>query len=540
MCTPAQTRAIQLREQHITRMQYIIHYRTLGICLLVLALAGCGPTSASTQLHPAVAYFAPGLGASAEIPLSMTGPLKSNWYAAETTPLTMAGSLKPSWHASGQLHLAMADTLTPTWHELDLPYAGVLPTALTPWVHLEVEHGDTLSGLFDSVGLAASQWRAVLALDDTVDALRQLNPGDEFRLRKTLDGRLAALHFPLSAIETLVIYRTTEGLSATIKRRNTRSRRILVQGVVGTSFPRSLRRAGTPAQVATALARIYDGRIDLSTTMTPGDRFSIIYAAEFFAGRRVDVGPIVAASIHSDGRTLRAFRRVGSDGEAHYYDARGMPYQPSIKRTPLNYMYVSSPFNMHRVHPVLGVVRPHTGVDLAAPRGTPVHAAADGLVTFVGWISGYGRIVKIDHAMGYSTRYAHLSGFAEHLDEGDHVSQGQVIAFVGASGLATGYHLHFEIRKNGTPHNPLTMDLPSGEPLSGVAMAAFADRIQPLIARMSTGSTSAPTTLVAARTARTQRRQACSPSHAIDSLLATATERTGSRALSRVFCNPGG
>src|SRR5699024_4887213 len=128
---------------------------------------------------------------------------------------------------------------------------------------------------------------------------------------------------------------------------------------------------------------------------------------------------------HTGGQRLRAFRHTNhATGQSGYYDSHGRPYQPRILRTPLHYTEVSSPFDLHRLHPILGVVRRHTGVDLAAPRGTPVHAAADGVVTFVGHIHGYGRIVKIKHSMGYTTRYAHLLGFAANLDTGDRVSRG--------------------------------------------------------------------------------------------------------------------
>lgn len=370
------------------------------------------------------------------------------------------------------------------------------PDQLGPWLDIRVKRGDTLSGLFDQVDLEASQWRTLLSLGDTVDALRELHLGDKFRLRKTADGRIAVLHFPLNTDRTLVVRRTNDGLTAQIQRVNVTTRRVLVQGVVDASFPASLRRAGVPSQIASTLAHIYKRRKNLSKAMNAGDRFSIIYAAEFVGGSRINTGPIIAAGIRTNGEIYRVFRQVNAEGEVHYYSARGRPYAPDIERTPLDYTAISSPFNMNRMHPILDVVRPHTGVDLAAPGGTPVHAAGTGTVTFVGWISGYGRMVKIDHGQGYSTYYTHLSGFTAGLDEGDHVTQGQTIAFVGQSGLTTGYNLHYEILKNGTPRNPMTMALPKSEPLSGIMLAAFTRRIQPLIARLN-GRNATPRTMAA-------------------------------------------
>lgn len=402
------------------------------------------------------------------------------------------------------------------------------------WTPVTVQAGDTLSGLFDRLGLRSSQWRAILALGDVVAPLRHLSPGDTFRVRKTLNGHLAALHFPLTSTKTLVIRRRGGALSASVEHVNASNRHILAEGVVKQSLSAALQQAGAPARIATQLAHIFAGRIDLAQSVQPGDRFSVIYAAEFVNGSRVHTGPVIAASIHTQGRDLRAFRQMGSDHDSHYYDARGRSYQPSILRTPVNYTGVSSPFSMHRMHPILGIVRKHTGVDLAAPRGTPVHAAADGTVTYVGWISGYGRIVKLKHAMGYATRYAHMSAFADGLDEGDHVEQGQTIGYVGSSGLATGNHLHFEIRKNGVPHAPLKMALPSGKPLSGAVLTAFTNRIQPLIARLN--GRVAPSNTLLASNKHFGQQQACATSGTINSVLALAPNQVEFNDLGQVFC----
>lgn len=431
------------------------------------------------------------------------------------------------------MHLAFAGTRPATLLAPELTLDGPLPASpIAHWLDIKVERGDTLSGLFRQADLEANQWQAILALGDVVDPLLQLHPGDTFRLRKTPDGRLAALHFPLSPTNTLVIRRAANGLTAHIRQLQTTTRQILVKGVVGTSLSASLRQAGVPSRIANALAHIYDTRTDLSKTINTGDRFSIIYNANYIGGSRISNGPIIAANIKTNGESERVFRQVNADGQAQYYDAEGDPYAPSIERTPLNYNVVSSPFDLHRRNPVLGVVRPHTGVDLAAPHGTAVHAAGDGTVTFVGWRSGYGRLIKIKHGGGYTTRYAHLAGFASGLDEGDHVEQDQAIGYVGESGVATGYHLHFEIRKNGEPHNPLTMPLPDGTPLSGPILTAFTSRIQPLIARLS-GHTQ-PATMLAANA--TASFKACPQSGAINAVLALAPKQVEDKQLSQVFC----
>lgn len=458
-----------------------------------------------------------------------------NHRAAHAGLLLLCLAWMGTAYAKPPLRLALAEPPVAVWQApAHHPISSFMPTRITPWIRIHVDPGDTLSGLFDNAGLTAGQWRSVLALGDTVDALRHLQPGDKFRLRKTPDGRLATLHFRLNATDTLVIRRTGDGLTAKIAQLNATSRHVLVSGMVAKSFPKSLQRAGVPSKVATELAHVFMGRKNLSRTMSSGDQFSIIYEARFADGERIAIGPIIAASIHTDGQSYRVFRHIGPDGDAGYYNSRGQPYKPSIERTPLNYLYVSSPFDRHRMNPVLHVIMPHTGVDLAAPKGTPVHAAADGTVTLAGWVSGYGRLIEINHAMGYQTRYGHLSRYADGLDVGDHVEQGEVIGYVGMSGRATGYHLHYEIRKNGTPYPPLTMKLPSGKPLTGAQLTAFTNRIQPLIARLS-GSNATPHTLIAANPT-IGHSSACVQTGTVNSLLALAPGQVQLKALDQVFC----
>ncbi len=425
-------------------------------------------------------------------------------------------------------------------HGLSDELESVMPAQITPWVQIEVESGDTLSALFQQAGLVPGQWSDLLAIGESIDPLRALRPGDHFELRKTPDGRLAALRYPLNPIDTLVITRTDTGLHSKIAHLNSQTRTLRASGRVGRSLPASLRRAGVPGKIATALANIYRWRIDLSRTMHAGDSFSVIYSAEFVDGERVAAGPVIAASIQTVGGSQKAFLRTGSSGEARYYDSQGMPYKPSIRRTPLEYEHVSSPFDPSRVHPVLHVRRPHNGVDLAAEHGTPVHAAADGKVTFVGSMRGYGRLVKIDHFMDYSTRYGHMSGFATGLDNGDTVEQGQIIGYVGSTGTATGSHLHYEIRHDGIAHNPLIMKLPGGKPLPNSKLAAFSSRIQPLIARLEGKPNMPSRTLIAAATGL-DGYSTCTEAATINAAVALAPARAANaRTLGEIFCiSPG-
>lgn len=379
---------------------------------------------------------------------------------------------------------------------------GLAPAAqpIGPWQKLTVKSGDSLSSVFARAGLGARQWMGILQLKGRTGALKHLHPGEALEIRKTQGGHLDKLKFRLDDVETLIVSRDGNRLRAHVEHRPTSTRRIAVRGTVRHSLAKALATAGAPSTVSNQLAQIYRYRENLSRHVHPGDHFSLIYNATYSHGHRVAVGPIVAASITINGRSLKAFRATNKAGVAGYYDITGHSYKPSISRHPVNYTRISSPFSLHRMNPVLHIVRPHYGVDMAAPLGTPIHAAADGTVRFAGREHGYGRVVILRHFEGYSTRYAHMHRFAKGLHDGEHVRQGEIIGYVGESGEATGPHLHFEIRKNGVPHNPLKMKLPAGKPLPKSQLARFNQRIKPLIAALERH----PNHLVASASSRTQ------------------------------------
>lgn len=406
---------------------------------------------------------------------------------------------------------------------------------ITPWKKLEVHSGDSLSRLFARAGLKPREWAAVLDAGEKTEPLRHLHPGDEIEIRKTPDDALSELRYRLNAVDTLSVNRGNDGLDADIVHLHSQTRRLSASGKVDGSLSQSLARAGVPAAIATQLANIYRYRANLSRTMQPGDRFSVIYDAEYADNKRVAVGPIMAASITTGGENFKAFRAVDADGEAHYYDASGHAYEPSISRHPVAYKRISSPFNPNRMHPILHIPRPHNGVDMAAARGTPIHAAADGTVKFVGRKHGYGRLVELKHFDGYTTRYGHMSRFASSLHDGEQIKQGDIIGYVGATGEATGPHLHFEIRKDDVPHNPLTMQLPQGSPLSRTRLAAFTNRIQPLIAKLD-DVPGMPNTLIASN-AGLESRSSCAKAGNVNAALALAPGNAlNQHSLADLFC----
>jgi murein DD-endopeptidase MepM/ murein hydrolase activator NlpD len=193
----------------------------------------------------------------------------------------------------------------------------------------------------------------------------------------------------------------------------------------------------------------------------------------------------VAAEFENRGRTLRAFQWRSDDGTENYYGDNGAPLRKAFLRSPMELSRVTSGFSSARFHPILQTWRAHKGVDYAAPAGTPVRATADAKVVFAGAQGGYGNVIELRHRGGFSTLYAHLSRFAPNVRAGAQVGQGDVIGFVGQTGWATGPHLHYEFRVGGEQRNPLTVALPTGEPLVEAQRAAFAERIVPAAAQLA-------------------------------------------------------
>lgn len=350
------------------------------------------------------------------------------------------------------------------------------------WLRLTVQPGDSLSTLFQRAGLPASEWAQLLQLGEDTDPLRTLQPGESVDLLPGADGRLAQLRKALGPLATLVVLQREDGFGAQIVRKPAQLQQRYLRGSIQHSLARAVHRAGGTSAMAVQLARIFGHRVHMARDIRPGDHFSVVFEEYYVWGRPVQTGNILAARLHVGSREYAAFRYTDKDGRSAYYNARGLPYEPSILRAPVHYSHISSGFSLHRMNPVLHYVRPHYGIDYAAPAGTPIDAAADGRVTYVGIQHGYGRLVKLRHDDGYSTRYAHMSAFADGLHVGSRVVQGQVIGYVGASGEATGPHLHFEIRRHDRPYNPLTVTLPKGRVVPERQMAQFHHYLEPLVA----------------------------------------------------------
>lgn len=396
-------------------------------------------------------------------------------------PASIVVSSPAAQAAAPSLPDALAAPTSPaTAAEADNPQ----PPAVS-WATFTVRPGDTLSALFGKAGLDKTECRRVMALGAPVKTLRMLHPGEQIRLRSDGGHGLAELQYCPDVLHTLDVVAGPTGLQAHLETVQPTVSRTVVSNEINETLGRSLQRAGLSETTAEEFIRIFHWRVDFRRDIHRGARFSVVYDERRVDNRQLPPGPIVAAELVLHDRTLRAFRFSGPDGEAGYYDVHGASMHPTLLRTPVHYTRVSSPFSLHRFDPVVHVWRPHYGVDLAAPMGTPVEAAGDGRIMFIGRDGGYGNLIKIDNFGPYTTRYAHMLHFARGLHMGSYVRQGQIIGYVGESGEATGPHLHFEIRVNGTPHNPLTVKLPAGAPLSPRDRRQFEASIRSLVAMLN-------------------------------------------------------
>jgi len=254
-------------------------------------------------------------------------------------------------------------------------------------------------------------------------------------------------------------------------------------GVIETNLADAGHKAGLSDETIEELTRIFAWDIDFASNLNPGDQFTVLYKNSPDASN-AKAGRIYAAEFVSGGKFLTAIRFEDADGNVNYYTPEGNSLHKAFLSTPVDYARVSSHFDTHRRHPVLNRIRAHKGVDYAARTGTPVKAAGDGEITFKGRKGGYGQVLILKHGDRYETLYAHLSGFKRNLNDGDHVMQGEVIGYVGQTGLATGPHLHYEFRIDGVHQNPESLEFKRPLRLDSQHMAEFKDQTKPLLAKL--------------------------------------------------------
>jgi murein DD-endopeptidase MepM/ murein hydrolase activator NlpD len=336
-----------------------------------------------------------------------------------------------------------------------------------------VQRGDSVAALLSRLGVADPQAFDLLRLSKDAEPLfRQLRPGKPIHASTSMTGELQSIRYFVAPEKMLEVIRTRDGINAAEKPYVEQSQRVHKSAEIRSSLFASTDDAGIPDAVAMQIARVFSTDIDFHVDLRRGDRFSVVYDLVHAQGEIVRPGEVIYAEFVNNGRTYEAFRFQDADGNVSYYSRDGQNRAKSFLRSPLEFSRVSSGFG-GRVHPIFKNWRAHTGVDFAAPKGTRIWATADGTVEFVGVKGGYGNCIEIRHSGGITTLYAHLSGFAKGLKRGVRVRQGESIGFVGATGFATGPHLHYEFKISGMHQDPMKVALPKANPLPASQKPAF-------------------------------------------------------------------
>ena len=361
------------------------------------------------------------------------------------------------------------------------PVSEPIKAETSPWQTVTVAKNDSLALIFERLGLSPRTLYRVMASGKNTDMLKRLIPGEQLRFQID-EGNLKSLRYEPDLITMLDISREGEGYNSRIIKTELERRQTETAAVIQNSLFLAGQHAGLSDNIIMRLVGIYGWDIDFALDIRSGDSFRVIYEEQFKHGKKVGEGPILATEFINRGRIYRSVRYTTEDGVTGYYNEDGFSMRKAFLRTPVKFSRISSHFTTRRKHPILNRIRAHKGVDYAAPTGTPIKATGDGTVVFVGNNGGYGRSVTLKHGGVYNTVYAHMSRFARAIKRGKHVNQGDIIGYVGSSGLATGPHLHYEFRVNGVHHNPLTVKLPKALRIPDSGMTHFKLKTTPLLA----------------------------------------------------------
>ena len=346
----------------------------------------------------------------------------------------------------------------------------------------KIRPGDTLASLLGRLGVDDANATAFIKADHTAHEVLQLKPGKLVQAQTNEAGQLKWLSAIVAdnrdnrdaPVKNLVISREGNGFKAVEANAKLERRLEMHSGVIKSSLFAATDAAQIPDSVATQIVDMFSTDIDFASDLQRGDHFEVVYETFWQNGSFVRAGRVLAGSFANDGAVYQSvwYDEPGTASSGGYYNLDGQSLKKAFLKSPIAFTRISSGFSM-RMHPILGVWKQHKGVDFAAATGTPIHAAGDGVIDFEGQQNGYGNVVVLKHWANYSTAYGHMSRFAPGLHKGSQVSQGDVIGYVGMTGWATGPHLHYEFRINNEPRDPMTVNIPTAQPLASNQLARF-------------------------------------------------------------------
>ena len=449
----------QQLNQQLTHQRRTVRIRWF---LLAIAFAGIGAVIANTN----------------------TGSTNSEKIATDSLPAFEPVSTTSDKLARDSFSLSLPELQA---RQKILDDANNLTADLSPrqWREFTVKSGDSLSQLFKRAKIKPQQLDELMKSGKAVKTLTKIFPKDTIRVLSDDDGVLQALRYDIDHKSYLMVERTSGVLVAKTYNHLIETRQAHASGVIESSLFLAAQEAGISQNIIMELANVFGWDIDFALDIRKGDSFTVLHEELFRNGEKISDGNILAAEFTNNGKTYRAVRYTNPQtNHSEFFTPDGKSMRKAFLRTPVDFTRISSRFTVSRYHPVLHKVRSHKGVDYAAKRGTPVHSAGDGKVIFKGKKGGYGKVMIVQHGTKYTTLYAHLKTYNRKLKVGSKVKQGQTIAYVGSTGLATGPHLHYEFRVNGTHRNPLTVKLPESSPVPKRYMADFELTTTPVFAQL--------------------------------------------------------
>ncbi|WP_424947913.1 peptidoglycan DD-metalloendopeptidase family protein [Candidatus Spongiihabitans sp.] len=346
------------------------------------------------------------------------------------------------------------------------------PPQSQPWITTQVRNGDSLSQIFNRNHLGVSDAYRLARLEDAKPLLK-IRPGQEIKIKKDQQGKLALLQYQINTFDTLTVQPIDDRFVVEITKREPEIRLNNAKATIQHNLLGAAKKSRISLHTMYNFIALFGWQVDFSMDLRAGDQFSIIYEEHYLDDEKIGDGEIIAAELVLSGKILQAIRHEDKDGHTRYYAPDGGGIESAFLRTPLKFGYITSNFSNNRLHPVKKIWSAHKGVDYGAPRGTPVLTTGDGKIRLAGGNGGYGKTIIIRHGGKYETVYAHLSGYAKGIRSGVRVKQGEIIGYVGSTGLATGPHLHYEFRINGVHKNPRTVALPTSDPIPEKSRAQF-------------------------------------------------------------------
>jgi murein DD-endopeptidase MepM/ murein hydrolase activator NlpD len=436
-----------------------------------------------------------------------SGPGK-NWNHRERKPVFWINvflaliALYASW-----IHYRSSSTVSTRSQEKATPatQAATLRSSLVERFKGQIKRNMTLSDVLSTYDLPEELMDQLVVSTKPIYNLKKLLVGNWFELERLPDGTLKQFLYEIDRDKNLKVYLTDEGYKAALEPIQYQTRLELVAGTIQTSLFRTISDLNERDQLALDLSEIFSWDFDFSSELRRSDHFKVAVEKRYLNGKFVKYGRILAAEFANKGKVYSAYYFAGAEGHSDYYSATGQSLKRDLLKAPIKFSRITSAFSRKRFHPLLKEYKPHMGVDYAAAVGTPVFAAGNGSVQFAGWRGGLGRSIQIDHQSGLASMYGHLSRFAAGIRPGATVRQGEVIGYVGASGLATGPHLDYRVTRNGRFVNPVSIKFEPSTPIRPELLADFQSERDKWQSRFAALSFPQQSQLAYAKLARTRK-----------------------------------